>query len=303
MTANSGVSCSFMLACPTDRARLEIEGDAARCPICGCVYARTNQIWRFVDHRLAPYENFLATYRVVRRAEGWGSHDAAYYCNLPQTSRDDPQAAIWRVRAASFKKLVALVEPGARLLDVGAGNGWLSYQFARRGHAVAALDLNDDAREGLGAQNFYPLPLDCYQADFDHLPFDAAQFDVVIFNASLHYSRNLTQTLNEAWRVLKPNDKLIVMDSPLYRQRASGKAMLREKANEFQSRYGLEMDRTMRGFLTFDDFQQSVCAWQWYPTRVDWRWALRPLRARALGQREPAQFGVTVGKPPAARWT
>lgn len=293
-------STTFALACPADHTSLEIDRETARCPMCQGSYTCANHIWRFLDARSAPYQNFLDVYRTVRRAEGWGALDAEYYCNLPHIARGNPLAAIWRVRAASFSKLLALIEPHGRILDVGAGNGWLAYQLTRRGHAVAAADLNDDAEDGLGAQKFYPLPLPCYQADFDHLPFAAAQFDAVIFNASLHYSKNLARTINEALRVLKGNGKIIVMDSPLYRQRASGEAMMRDKADEFKTRYGLVLDATPRGFLTFDDFDKLPCHWQWRVSHVDLRWALRPLRARVMGQREPAQFGVMVGRPSAA---
>ncbi|TAH49623.1 MAG: class I SAM-dependent methyltransferase [Chloroflexota bacterium] len=291
---------AFALACPTDQTCLEMDRGQARCPVCEQSYACSENIWRFLDNHAASFQNFLDVYRAVRRAEGWGAQDAAYYINLPHLARGNPHAAIWRVRAASFSKLLALIEPRARILDVGAGNCWLAYQLTQRGHHVAAVDLNDDAEDGLGAQKFYPLPLYCYQADFDRLPFAAAQFDAVIFNASLHYSQNPAHTVNEALRVLKAHGKIIVMDSPLYRHRASGKAMLRDKAREFKTRFGLEMDATPRGFLTFDDFDKLPCHWQWHVSHVDLRWALRPLRARVLGQREPAQFGVMVGTPSTA---
>jgi len=292
---------AFALACPTDRTCLEMDRESARCPMCEHTYARSDRIWHFLDDHATPHQNFLDVYRAVRRAEGWGAQDAAYYINLPHLARGNPHAAIWRVRAASFSRLLALIEPRARILDVGAGNCWLAFQLTRRGHEVAAVDLNDNAEDGLGAQKFYPLPLHCYQADFDHLPFAAAQFDAVIFNASLHYSQDLTRTINEALRVLNARGKIIVMDSPLYRQRASGEAMMRGKALEFKTRYGLEMDATPRGFLTFDDFDKLPCHWQWHVSHVDLRWALRPLRARVTGQREPAQFGVMVGAPSPAR--
>jgi SAM-dependent methyltransferase len=294
----------FLFACPVDRTVLSRERAGACCPTCGVHYPRREKIWRFADVSRDDYRDFLETYRVVRRAEGWGSPDARYYQTLPYVARDDAQYAIWRVRAVSFQKLVTLLSPASTLLDVGAGNGWLSYQLLQRGHSVATLDLNDDERDGLGAQHFYPTALECVQADMQQLPFADAQFDAVIFNASLHYTTDLARALAESLRVLKARGAIVVTDSPLYRQAASGAAMLQAKAREFQTKYGLEMARTPRGFLTFADFQHPALHWQWYESFADARarvvaraWGCaRQWSARWRGKHEPARFGVMVGQ-------
>ena len=38
-----------------------------------------------------------------------------------------------------------------RVLDVGAGNSWLSHRLASFGHQVVAVDRLDDELDGLGA--------------------------------------------------------------------------------------------------------------------------------------------------------
>ena len=58
-----------------------------------------------------------------------------------------------------------------RLLDLGAGNGWLSYHLARRGHEAAAVDLTVNDFDGLGAHVHFDAPFTPVQAEFDHLPF------------------------------------------------------------------------------------------------------------------------------------
>jgi SAM-dependent methyltransferase len=286
----------FVFACPTDRTVLPRDRHCVCCPTCGIRYPRREQIWRFADGASDNYRDFLETFRVVRRAEGWGSYDARYYQTLPYVARDDAQYAIWRVRAVSFQKLAALLSPASTLLDVGAGNGWLSYQLLRRGHSVATLDLSDDERDGLGAQRFYPTALECVQADMQQLPFADAQFDAVIFNASLHYTSNLAHTLAESLRVLKAQGAIVVMDSPLYRKNASGAAMRDAKAREFKIKYGLEMARTPRGYFTFADFQHRALRWEWHASLADWRARWRAWSARGRGKREPARFGVLVGR-------
>ncbi len=248
---------------------------------------------------MSSLDRFLTPYQTIRRAEGWGALDAAYYQNLPQVAASDPQRAIWRVRAANFRALLQIIGVRRRVLDLGAGNGWLAYQLAQRGHSVAAVDVNDDELDGLGARRNYPFALNAYRADFSALPFGAARFDAVVFNASLHYARDLAPVIAEALRVLVPDGMLVVMDSPLYHDAASGRAMFADKRRGFQERLGLEISNDAVGFLTFADFvhlsRVFALTWRWIEPFVDVRWATRHLRARLRGQREPARFGLMVG--------
>lgn len=287
------------LACPRDRTPLGVETDTARCPKCGTEYHRRDGIWRFL---LQPerFQSFLDHYQTVRRAENWGSGDPSYYLSLPNVAEDDPHRDVWRVRAASFNSLVSLLGSARRVLDLGAGNGWLAYQLARRGLDVAAVDVSDDALDGLGASRHYPIALDCYQAEFDALPFAGSQFDLVIFNASLHYAHSMEVTLREGLRVLDPAGRIVVMDSPIYRNKADGNAMLARRAADFRSSYGFDDPGDAVGFLTFRELESLANAfglqWRWSEPRVDVRWGTRHLRAKLAGKPEPAHFGLMIGQ-------
>src|SRR5215471_5715704 len=106
---------------------------------------------------------FVREYRTVRRAEGWGSHDPAYYRALPYRDLTGRFSQIWRIRARSYDVFVRNVldplerktEKPLSILDLGAGSGWLSHRLAQRGHRVAAIDLLDDILDGLGALRLY----------------------------------------------------------------------------------------------------------------------------------------------------
>src|SRR5207245_9646115 len=110
---------------------------------------------------------FAREYQTVRRDEGWGSADGAYYRSLPYTDLTGRFSAIWRIRARSYQMLVQRVlEPlegdnsrALKILDVGAGSGWLANRLALRGHWVAALDLLADPLDGLGAVRHYTVPV------------------------------------------------------------------------------------------------------------------------------------------------
>ena len=118
-----------------------------------------------------------------------------------------PRAAIPSERFGVYAPQVSArscESPGEnrRVLDLGAGNGWLAYQLSRRGHSVVAVDWSDDEFDGLGALCHYAATLAACHADFAALPFADAQFDLIVFNAALHYARNLADTFAESLRVL-----------------------------------------------------------------------------------------------------
>src|SRR5437763_1759364 len=52
---------------------------------------------------------FAREYQTVRRAEGWGSHDGAYYRALPYHDLTGRFPGIWRIRARSYATFVAQV--------------------------------------------------------------------------------------------------------------------------------------------------------------------------------------------------
>ncbi|MDI3339978.1 MAG: methyltransferase domain-containing protein [Sphaerobacter sp.] len=312
------------LACPRCRAPLERTGEGVvRCPAEGDTFAAEGGIWRFLLPERAPsFTQFLAEYTAVRRAEGRGHDLPSYYRALPFDDLSGRFRDDWRIRAVSYQafveRILAPLEArrglGLRILDLGAGNGWLSYRLARRGHAVAAVDLLTDRYDGLGAYVHYDAVFTPVQAEFDRLPFADGQADLVIFNASLHYSADYAATLREALRALRPDGQLVILDSPIYRDARSGEQMLREREAAFTQRFGFPSNSLpSEGFLTYDRLDALAATlgvrWRLHAPWYGWRWALRPWRARLRGHREPARFLVIAGEriaadpanPPVAR--
>ena len=278
-----------------------MEGDTATCETCQRTFPRREGIWRFLPpSRERNYMDFSREYRTVRTDEGWGASDARYYRALPHVEPNDPQQNIWHIRERNFAQLMMLIGNGRSLdiLDVGAGNGWLANQLARRGHTVAALDLADDARDGLGARVHYKTDFQVYQAEFDRMPFGAAQFDAVIFNAALHYTDALSATLCEARRVMRSDGSIIVMDSPFYFKSSSGARMVAEREASFALMYGFKREVRTISFLTRSALEQAaaevglaVSTWA-----EDNRWPTRLRRTWTEWRtgREPARFPVVM---------
>ena len=93
----------------------------------------------------------------------------------------------------------------------------MSYRLALRNHRPVALDIFNDEKDGLGAARHYGDRFPLFEAEFDHLPFRASSFDLAIFNASIHYSTDYRQTLNEAAALPSPRRPFVIIDSPIYR--------------------------------------------------------------------------------------
>jgi SAM-dependent methyltransferase len=251
---------------------------------------------------------FAREYTTVRRAEGWGSADAAYYRALPFRDLSGRNASIWRIRARSYSTLVERVlqplEDSARqalkTLDLGAGSGWLAYRLACRGHAVIAFDLLDDALDGLGAVRHFGGAFLAALAEYDHLPLRDSYADVIVFNAALHYSTDYGRTLRESLRVLREDGTLVILDSPMYADPSSGQRMVQEREQRFLGRYGFASNAlASEHFLTHARLRDLAIdlglRWHIYKPQLDARSRIARFVNGVRARREPAAFPVIVG--------
>ena len=258
-------------------------------------------------------QRFLDDYLRIRRAEGRGSDDPAYYLALPYQDLSGKLAAQWAMRGRTYRyferRILPVIEREAGhkldVLDLGAGTGWLSYRLALRGHRPVAVDILTDSRDGLGAARHYFDKLDrtfpTIDAEFDDLPMPAARFDVAIYNASLHYSCNYSRTLAEARRCLRPGGRVIVLDSPVYALREHGEMMRRERRQQFLAQYGTESDHIRSieylDLATIESLTREVgIDWRIYKPWYGFAWHTRPIRARFKGARPPSRFWILEGK-------
>ena len=287
------------------------------CPQCSAVTVCKDGIWRCLAlDQARRYERFITEYESIRASEGRGSMDAAYYLNLPFRDISGISSSQWKIRAATFRYVerVVLAPFAARearplhILDLGAGNGWLSYRLSLLGHAPVAVDLLANNQDGLGAADHYhsllPKLFPRVQASLDTLPFASASFDLAIFNASFHYSEDYARTLREAIRCVRTGGAVIIMDTPWYAQQESGAQMIAEKQSHFQSRYGFASNSIPSlEFITPARLRKLEAALDikvsTFRPFYGLQWSLRPLRAWARRRRTPSQFRVFVVKVPA----
>jgi SAM-dependent methyltransferase len=261
-------------------------------------------------------QRFAQDYAAHRAAEGRDYAGDELLC-LPYV-RSGPLARQWAVRARTFEAFLArLVRPMARalgrpikLLDLGAGNGWLSHRVALEGHFATALDIRDDRVDGLGAgEPFLQRTGGRMQfavAAFEEIPAPNASFDIAAFNASLHYATDLAAVLAEAARVVRPGGQLAILDSPFYRREGDGLTMVAEKAADAPRRFGARAETLMSlpfvEFITRERLAAATAAIgvEWRRSRVVYPlwYELRPTVARLRGARAPSRFDLWTGWRP-----
>ncbi len=299
---------SLQLQCPRCRASMR----TACCSQCDFVLREKNGIWKAMpEERLAYYAKFIDDYEQIRTAEGRGSDAPDFYSNLPYRDVSGKNQQQWAIRARSFDYLMRnLLKPSPpdaplRVLDIGAGNGWLSFRLSLANFEAVAVDLLTNALDGLGAGiHFWYLmarPFPRFQAESTHLPFANGQFDVAIFNASFHYSEDYRATLAEALRCIKTGGMIVICDSPWYASDASGKRMVEERHRQFLSRFGTASDSIHSlEYLTderLEDLERHLAIqWEVHTPWYGLRWAARPLVAKLRGRREPSRFRIYTAR-------
>ena len=259
----------------------------------------------------ATRQRFLDDYLRIRHAEGRGSQDADYYFALPYRDITGRLQDQWTIRAKSFRHLEERVLPlfekelgrHLRIVDLGAGNCWLSYRLALRGHHPIAIDILGDPLDGLAAGRHYQerAPFPRVNAEFDDLPLADGSLDLAIYNASIHYSTDYLRTLAEIRRVLRPGGSFLIVDSPVYRRREYGEMMVQERHRQFEKTYGFASD-TLRSIEYFDVpmlaelAQELGIAWTIHRPWYGLQWALRPWKALFKGKRPPSNFWILAGR-------
>lgn len=288
--------------------------DTMECPCCSFrMRVRQGIIRALPPDRAVHYARFIQDYENIRAAEGRGSDNDSFYLGLPYTDSTGRNPGQWRIRARSFDYLLGQVlkanpqVSGGLLLDLGAGNCWMSFRLALAGYRPFAVDLLTNPNDGLGAaehcRKYLPALFPRIQADLMALPFQDGQFDAAIFNASFHYVENDEAALREALRCVRSGGMVIICDTPWYARDESGSRMVSERRAFFLQRYGTASDSIESLEYLTDERLRSLeermgIRWTVHSPHYGLKWALRPLVARLRNRREPSRFRIYVARKP-----
>ena len=106
---------------------------------------------------------------------------------------------------------------GQRLLDVAGGTGDIAFRFLKRAPTASAvvLDLTEDmlieGRNRADAED-RAHQLDWMVGDAMALPFEANSFDVYTISFGIRNVTRINDALTEAYRVLRPGGRLMVLE-------------------------------------------------------------------------------------------
>ena len=131
--------------------------------------------------------------------------------------------------------------------------------------------------------------------------FTPRQFDLVVFNGSLHYAPDMAATLERAHRMLAPGGALVVMDSPMFGADLDGSEMVGDMLRRFTMACGIgDAVQQGIGYVTFAALgaiaDRLNLRPQFVPSRGPLAWRLRRNIARVRLRRAPAAFGLWVAR-------
>jgi ubiquinone/menaquinone biosynthesis C-methylase UbiE len=151
----------------------------------------------------------MAYIRKTRRKKDIGIHGlmAKWYDKNTRTTG----------RLAEMKEMADTVAesvvPGARVLEVAPGPGYLSIELANRGFAVTGVEISADfvAIEKRNAQEA-GVAVDFRQGNASDLPLADGEFDFIICSAAFKNFKEPLKAMTEMYRVLKPGGTALIID-------------------------------------------------------------------------------------------
>lgn len=114
----------------------------------------------------------------------------------------------------ALSELLMRLLPPMVIADLGAGEGTLSLMLAERAKKVIAVDSSSKMVEYGGdlAQKGGITNLEYRQGDMESLPIESNEVDLVLMHQVLHHALHPQTALKEAYRILKPGGRLVMLD-------------------------------------------------------------------------------------------
>ncbi len=104
--------------------------------------------------------------------------------------------------------------PPLVIADLGAGEGAFAVLLAERAKKVIAVDTSAKMIE-VGREQALRQGIDNVEyrlGDMEEVPIGDAEVDLVFFSQSLHHALHPARAVEEAWRILAPGGRIVVLD-------------------------------------------------------------------------------------------
>ena len=116
-------------------------------------------------------------------------------------------------------QMLFLLTPRVRIADLGAGDGTLSRLLARQAESVHCVD-NSPRMVQVGralAKKEHLRNLTYILGNIEKVPLPDRSIDLALLSQALHHAENPRQALAEAFRILKPGGRLLILDLRAHR--------------------------------------------------------------------------------------
>jgi ArsR family transcriptional regulator len=116
----------------------------------------------------------------------------------------------WKGLAEALMSLI----PPMVIADLGAGEGSFSLFLAQRATKVIAVDTSAKMIE-VGREQAIRngiANVDFRQGDMEQVPIEDELVDLVFFSQSLHHALHPDRALQQAWRILRPGGRIVILD-------------------------------------------------------------------------------------------
>jgi len=104
--------------------------------------------------------------------------------------------------------------PPLVIADLGAGEGTFSQLLARSAKQVIAVENSAKMAEfgAKLARKHGVKNLEYRYGDMESVPIQDAKIDLTFFSQSLHHAPHPERAISEAWRILKPGGRIVILD-------------------------------------------------------------------------------------------
>lgn len=114
----------------------------------------------------------------------------------------------------AFGKVLLKLLPPLEIADLGSGEGLLSELLAHKCKTVYAIDNSEEIIE-FGTEKVNEKGIDnlkFIQGGIENVPLSDHSVDIALLSQSLHHASNPEKAVYEAWRILRPGGRVLILD-------------------------------------------------------------------------------------------
>jgi len=154
-----------------------------------------------------------AMQRVIKKRQ---DRMRAFFDNMAgRLGHDYVPGKSWKSLSAALLQLL----PPMTIADLGAGDGSSALLLSQSAVRVIAVDSSERMLE-VGreqAQRNRLQNVEFRLGDMEQLPIDDASVELAFFSQSLHHAPHPERAVSEAWRILRPTGRIVILDLARHR--------------------------------------------------------------------------------------